>query len=89
MIRKIDDIGRIALPKEVRRGLQIMGGDSFEIIVNADKTIVLKPHKPQFDKQITSIKEDLLQYAIDNNLTIEEETLILFDDLVKNITKYI
>jgi len=88
MIKKIDDIGRIAIPKEIRRSLKIIGGDSYEIIVNPDKSITLKPYNPQFDKIITSIKEDFINYTIDNNIEVEETTLNLFDELVKNISKY-
>lgn len=88
MIKKIDDIGRIAIPKEIRRSLKIIGGDSYEIIVNSDKSITLKPYNPQFDKIITSIKEDFINYTIDNNIEVDETTLNLFDELVKNISKY-
>ena len=89
MIKKIDDIGRIAIPKEIRRSLKIIGGDSYEIIVNQDKSITLKPYNPQFDKQITSIKEDFLNYCLDNDLKLEENTIHLFDNLVENITNYL
>ena len=88
MIKKIDDIGRIAIPKEIRRSLKIIGGDSYEIIVNSDKSITLKPYNPQFDKIITSIKEDFINYTIDNNIEVDKTTLNLFDELVKNISKY-
>ena len=88
MIKKIDDIGRIAIPKEIRRSLQIIGGDSFEIIVNSDKSITLKQYKPQFDKQLTSLKEDFLNYATDNSIEVKTETLELFDKLVDNILQY-
>ena len=32
IIKKIDDIGRIAIPRDVRRALRWMGGDEIEII---------------------------------------------------------
>lgn len=32
--RRIDDLGRVVIPKEVRRSLKIRGGDSFEIFVD-------------------------------------------------------
>lgn len=43
MIKKIDDLGRIAIPKEIRRALRLMGGDSIEII-QENNTIILKKY---------------------------------------------
>lgn len=43
IIRKIDDMGRIAIPKEIRRTLQIQEGDPIEISVT-DDTIILKKY---------------------------------------------
>lgn len=45
MIRKIDELGRIVLPIELRRNLEIGEKDSLEIFTNAD-TIVLKKYQP-------------------------------------------
>lgn len=49
IIRRIDDLGRIMIPKEVRR--QVFGsGDSegkpLEFFVDKDGNIILKPYKP-------------------------------------------
>ena len=45
VVRKIDDIGRIAIPKDVRRSLRWMGGDEIEVILNDDDTILLRKYK--------------------------------------------
>lgn len=42
--RDIDDLGRIVLPKEIRRSMNINTGDSINIIIDGDK-IVLRPDK--------------------------------------------
>ena len=39
IIKKIDDLGRIAIPKEIRRALRWMGGDEIEISLNDDRSI--------------------------------------------------
>ena len=42
-IRRIDDLGRIVFPREVRRMLGIHEGDPLEISVNTDEsTIIIK-----------------------------------------------
>ena len=45
IVRKIDDLGRIVLPKELRRTLGIEDRDSLEIFVE-DATIILKKYQP-------------------------------------------
>lgn len=45
MVRKIDELGRIVVPKEIRRTLDIDNGDPLEIFVEGDH-IILKKHDP-------------------------------------------
>lgn len=45
IVRNIDQLGRIVVPKEVRRSLMIEEGDPLEIFVNGDQ-VILKPYKP-------------------------------------------
>ena len=42
VIRRIDDLGRIVIPKEIRRTLRINDGDNVEIYVNDDSIILKK-----------------------------------------------
>ena len=44
MIRKIDELGRIVVPKEIRRTLRIREGDPLEIFTDKDGEIILKNH---------------------------------------------
>ena len=46
IIRKIDELGRIVLPKELRDNFNLSQGDSLEIYTDKDSTIVLKKHSP-------------------------------------------
>lgn len=41
IVRKIDELGRIVLPKELRKSLNINSGDDFQITIN-DKKIILE-----------------------------------------------
>ena len=34
MVRKIDELGRVVIPMEMRRSMNIADGDSFEIFVD-------------------------------------------------------
>ena len=45
IVRKVDELGRIVLPIEMRRTLDIAERDSLEIYVDGDK-IILKKYQP-------------------------------------------
>lgn len=44
IIRRIDDLGRIAIPKEIRRMAKIREGDDFEIYATSEGEIALKKY---------------------------------------------
>ena len=41
IVRRIDDFGRLVVPKEIRRTLRIREGDPMEIFTNHDGEIIL------------------------------------------------
>lgn len=45
VVRRIDDLGRIVLPVELRRTMELENGDSLEIFVE-DNKIILKKYQP-------------------------------------------
>ena len=45
-MRRIDDLGRIVVPKEIRRVLRIREGDPLEIFTNREGEILLKKYSP-------------------------------------------
>ena len=48
IVRKIDDLGRIVIPKEIRRQLKIREFDPFEIFLSRDGEIILKPCRTNY-----------------------------------------
>lgn len=55
IVRRIDDLGRIVIPREIRRSLQIGEGDPFEIFIDG-KNIVLSKYCPTGMLDISSLK---------------------------------
>ena len=47
IIRRIDDLGRIVIPREIRNKLKVSDGDSFEIFTTREGEVILKPYKEQ------------------------------------------
>jgi AbrB family transcriptional regulator (stage V sporulation protein T) len=46
IIRRIDDLGRVVIPKEIRRTLRIREGDPLEIYVDRGGEVILKKYSP-------------------------------------------
>jgi AbrB family transcriptional regulator (stage V sporulation protein T) len=46
VVRRIDDLGRIVLPKELRRSMRIKEGESLEIYTDGENRIILKKYSP-------------------------------------------
>lgn len=49
IVRRIDDLGRIVIPKEIRRTLRIRERDALEIFTDRDGEVILKKYSPIAD----------------------------------------
>ena len=58
VVRRIDDLGRIVIPKEIRKTLRIREGDPLEIFTDKEGEIILKKYSP-----IGELSEFAGQYA--------------------------
>lgn len=59
IVRRIDDLGRVVVPKEIRRTLRIREGDPLEIFTDQEGKIVLKKYSPM--KEIWEFAERFSQ----------------------------
>ena len=48
VIRRVDDLGRIVIPKEIRRQLKIGESDPVEIFLSGNGEIILKPYRTDY-----------------------------------------
>ncbi|NLX63227.1 MAG: stage V sporulation protein T [Clostridiaceae bacterium] len=46
IVRRIDDLGRVVIPKEIRRTLRIREGDPLEIYTDREGEVILKKYSP-------------------------------------------
>lgn len=46
IVRRIDDLGRVVIPKEIRRTMRIREGDPLEIYTSNDGEVVFKKYSP-------------------------------------------
>ena len=63
IVRKVDELGRVVIPIELRRTLGIAEKDALEIYVDEDR-IILKKYKPNMTCQVTGeVSDDNMQIA--------------------------
>lgn len=58
IVRRIDDLGRVVIPKEIRRTLRIREGDPLEIFTDKEGQVILKKYSP-----IGELSEFAKEYA--------------------------
>ena len=58
VVRRIDDLGRVVIPKEIRKTLRIKEGDPLEIFTDKEGEIILKKYSP-----IGELSEFATEYA--------------------------
>ena len=64
ILRRVDDLGRIVIPREIRRRYKINEGDAFEICVGNNGDILLQKWDP--NPRICSDLEDVLHTIEDD-----------------------
>lgn len=63
IVRNVDDLGRVVIPKELRRNLGIAEKDPVEIFIDGDK-IILRKFQPDTEKEeVTAALEKLVKNA--------------------------
>lgn len=67
IVRRIDDLGRVVIPREIRKQFGIEEGDPLEILVNKDEIILrkydvsvgLKELVRRLDNEFSDVKSDM------------------------------
>lgn len=75
LIRKLDDLGRIVIPKEIRKSLKFMEGDTLELFVENNSLILKKYDNNDEIAQncadwIDQHQKQIISVSVMNNTTI-------------------
>lgn len=85
IVRKVDELGRVVIPIELRRTLDIAEKDALEIYVDNDR-IILKKYKPNMTCQITG-------EVSDDNISLASGKIILSpagaEEILNELQKYV
>ncbi len=77
IVRRIDDLGRVVIPKEIRRTMRIREGDPLEIFTDRDGEVIFKKYSP-----IGELTAFAAQYAETLHKTCEMSVIICDRDSV-------
>lgn len=86
MAKKLDNAGRVIIPRELRRSLKWMDGDLIEMY-QKDNTLVLSKYHPQTSDKLKAEFSFFLEWAEDTGLTIPKELTEEFYSVVDKIEK--
>ena len=69
IIRRVDDLGRIVIPKEIRRTLKIREGDPLEIFTGRNREVIFKEYSiigtlEEFDFKLIAMMEEIIGATI-------------------------
>jgi AbrB family transcriptional regulator (stage V sporulation protein T) len=78
IVRRIDDLGRVVVPKEIRRTLRIREGDPLEIFTEKDGSVVLKKYSPIGElSECAKFFSGAIGNVIDRNVVICDKDIII------------
>lgn len=73
VVRRLDDLGRIVIPKEIRKNIRLKEGDNLEIFIDSDENIILKKFS------VVSKISDLAQRLTDSMNIFTKYNIIIMD----------
>ena len=74
IVRRIDDLGRVVIPKEIRRTLRIREGDPLEIFTDREGGVILKKYSPIGElTDFSRSYADSLQQAIGHIILVADK----------------
>lgn len=96
VVRRVDDLGRIVIPKEIRRTLRIRDGESLEIFVDKEMIALKKFSKMTDIEDVSKELVEILNSSINKNVFITDRDKIVAASgelkrkyLDKSISKYL
>ena len=87
IVRRIDDLGRVVIPKEIRRTMRIREGDPLEIYTNRDGEVIFKKYSPigELSDFASQYAETLYKTAGTPACITDKDTVIAISGAAKKI----
>ena len=79
IVRRIDDLGRVVIPKEIRRTLGIREGDPLEIFVGDRGVVTFKKYNPSHEVECAAVLKGLY-YSVTKDKEVGKAAIYGTDD---------
>lgn len=79
IIRRTDDLGRIVIPKEIRRKMGVRDGEPMEIYLDGSDTVCFRKYQVDMVGEIDAVQESVVQdwmYDISCEGTAEQREMV-------------
>ncbi len=78
IVRRIDDLGRIVIPKEIRRTMRIREGDPLEIFTSKDGEVIFKKYSPigELTEHVDAFAQTLAHATGSTIAIVDKDTVV-------------
>ena len=81
IVRRVDDLGRVVIPKDIRRTIGIREGEPLEIFIEGKDTICLRKYKVNLSDTVDHLKEQIKKCGED----LTDDTLMRIEVLLGEV----
>ena len=85
IVRRIDDLGRIVIPKEIRRSMHIREGEPLEIFIEGEDTVCFRKYKTNLGDAVEHLREQIESCGDD----LTYKTLMRIDALLEEVQELV
>lgn len=85
IVRRIDDLGRIVIPKEIRRSVGIHEGEPLEIFIEGEDTVCFRKYKINLGDAVVHLREQIENCGDD----LTYATLMRIDALLEEVQELV
>ena len=81
IVRRVDDLGRVVIPKEIRRSMGIREGEPLEIFLDED-AVIFRRYSYKLTAEVARVAE-----LVEHHCNADSETMRLLTDKFLEISK--
>lgn len=83
IVRRVDELGRVVIPREIRRSLKIHDGDPLEIFIDGTNLVLKKYNFDEVDEAIKTLQDWIEDYDSDAHKNMSRSDRDNFKRLLK------
>lgn len=78
IVRRIDDLGRIVIPKEIRKTMHIREGAQLEIFTDSEGGVIFKKYSPigELDESVSDYAETVAKITGNNVVVVDKDMVV-------------